>query len=463
VLHIAEDSVEFLEDSRIQELLNKYCKFMPVPIQFGTKDEYKTVPTGKKDKDGKEETKQEKYTVDNIINNPEPAWVKTPSNLKEEDYKAFYRELYPMNFEDPLFNIHLNVDYPFNLTGILYFPKLKNNMELPKDRIQLYCNQVFVTDSVEGIVPDFLTLLRGVIDSPDIPLNVSRSYLQADSNVKKISNHITKKVADKLYELFNNNREDFQKKWDDIKVFIEYGMLSEEKFYEKAVKFALYKDTDGNYYTMEELTEKLKPIQTDKDGQLVYLYTSNVDEQHAYIEEAKEKGYTVLLLDSQLTGHFVQHLEQKLEKSSFVRVDGDTIDKLIKKDEEIPSKLSEEDEKTLKPIFEAVVPKEKFTVQFESLSEKSNPVSVTRSEFMRRMQEMSQMGGGGMMMGNMPEMYNLVVNANHPLIGKILSEKDENKKKELSKQATDLALLSQNLLKGEELTQFIKRSINLIH
>ena len=463
VLHVADDSTEFLEENRIQELLSKYCKFMPVPIKFGTKDEYKTVPTGEKDEEGKEKTKEEKYTVDNLINNPEPAWVKAPSKLEEEDYKGFYKELYPLNFEDPLFHIHLNVDYPFNLTGILYFPKLKNTMELPKDRIQLYCNQVFVTDSVEGIVPDFLTLLRGVIDSPDIPLNVSRSYLQADGNVKKISNHITKKVADKLNELFNNDREEFEKKWDDIKVFIEYGMLSEEKFYDKANKFALYKDTEGNYYTIDELTEEVKKNQTNKDGQLIYLYTNDVTDQHAYIEEAKEKGYKVLIMDTALSGHLVQHLEQKLEKSSFARVDGDTIDNLIKKDEEIPSKLSEEEQKTLQPIFESIVPKEKFSVQFESLSETSNPVAITRSEFMRRMQEMNKVGGGGMMMGDLPETYNLVVNSNHPLIGKILSEKSEEKQKALTKQATDLALLSQNLLKGEELTQFIKRSINLIN
>ena len=461
-LHVAEDSTEFLEEARIQELLTKYCKFMPVSIQFGTKDEHKTVPTGEKDKDGKEVTKQETIKVDNIINNPEPAWIKTPANLKEEDYKSFYRELYPMNFEDPLFHIHLNVDYPFNLTGILYFPRLKNNVEAPKDRIQLYSNQVFVTDSVEGIVPDFLTLLRGVIDSPDIPLNVSRSYLQADGNVKKISNHITKKVADKLLELFNGNREEFEKKWDDIKIFIEYGMLSEDKFYDKAVKFGLYKDTDGKYYTMDEFTEAIKKAQTDKDKKLVYLYTSDQEEQHSFIEEAKEKGYKVLVMNTPLTGHLVQKLEQKLENVSFVRVDADTIDKLINKEEVQPSKLSDKDEEKLKPIFEAVVPKEKFHVQFESMSESSNPVTVTRSEFMRRMQEMNQMGGGGMFMGDMPETYNLVINSNHPLIGKILNEKDAKKQESLSKQATDLALLSQNLLKGQELTQFIKRSINLI-
>ena len=463
ILHVADDSTEFLEDQRIEGLLKKYCKFMQVPIKFGTKDEYKDVPTGKKDKDGKEETKSEKYTVDNIINNPEPAWTKSPSSLKDEDYNSFYRELYPMNFEDPLFHIHLNVDYPFNLTGILYFPKLQNTLEVQKDRIQLYSNQVFVTDTVEGIVPDFLTLLKGVLDSPDIPLNVSRSYLQSDSNVKKISNHIMKKVADKLEEMFKNNREDFEKKWDDIKIFMEYGMLSEEKFFERAEKFALYKSTDGEYMTFEELKKKIEKSQKNKDKNVVCLYSSNAEDQHAYIEAAKEKGYLVLLMDTPLTGHYLQKLEQHHEKFSFARVDADTIDKLIEKDEKIPSKLSEKEEESLKPVFEEVVNKEKFTVQFESLSEKDNPITITQPEFMRRMSDMNKIGGGGgMFMGNMPEMYNLVVNSNHPLVSKILNEKDEEKKKSLAKQAADLAMLSQNMLKGESLTKFIKRSIELI-
>ncbi|MEQ9062579.1 MAG: molecular chaperone HtpG [Vicingaceae bacterium] len=463
ILHIADDSTEFLEDSRIDGLLKKYCKFMQVPIKFGTKDEHKEVPTGKKDKDGKEETKSEKYTVDNIINNPEPAWTKSPASLKDEDYNNFYRELYPMNFEEPLFHIHLNVDYPFNLTGILYFPKLQNTLEVQKDRIQLYSNQVYVTDSVEGIVPDFLTLLKGVLDSPDIPLNVSRSYLQSDSNVKKISNHIMKKVADKLEEMFKDNREDFEKKWDDIRIFMEYGMLSEDKFFERAEKFALYKTTDSEYLTFEELKKKIDKTQKNKDKSVVCLYSNNIDDQHAYIEAAKDKGYQVLLMDTPLTAHFVQKLEQKHEKFTFARVDADTIDKLIEKDEKIPSKLSEKEEEALKPVFEGVVNKEKFSVQFESLSESDSPITITQPEFMRRMSDMNKVGGGGgMFMGNMPDIYNLVVNSNHPLVGKILQEKDEEKKKNLAKQAADLAMLSQNMLKGESLTKFIKRSIELI-
>lgn len=464
VLHIAEDSTEFLEESRITQLLTKYCKFMQVPIKFGTKELSKQVPTGEKDEDGKEKTEEEKYTVDNIINNPDPAWTKNPSDLKDEDYKAFYRELYPMNFEDPLFHIHLNVDYPFNLTGILYFPKLQNSMELQKDKIQLYSNQVFVTDSVEGIVPEFLTMLRGVLDSPDIPLNVSRSYLQADSNVKKISNHIMKKVSDKLEELFKYDRGDFEKKWDDIKVFIEYGILSEEKFLDRASKFALYKDTEGHMYTMEELTEKVKDSQKDKDNKVVYLYTNNAEAQHSYVRAANDKGYTVLVLDSPLSSHLVQRLEQNLENSTFARVDADTIDNLIKKDDVQPSKLSEQDEEQLKPIFESILPKEQFTVQFESMSETDIPLTITQPEFMRRMKDMSALGGSnGMMMGNLPDMFNLVVNGNHPLIGKILEEKDSDKQKEMTKQATDLAMLSQNMLKGADLASFIDRSYELIN
>jgi len=464
VLHIAEDSVEFLEDQRIESLLTKYCKFMQVPIKFGTKEEQKEVPTGKKDKEGKEETKTEKYTVDNIINNPEPAWTKSPSNLKDENYKDFYRELYPMNFEEPLFHIHLNIDYPFNLTGILYFPKLQNTLEVQKDRIQLYSNQVFVTDTVEGIVPDFLTLLKGVLDSPDIPLNVSRSYLQTDSNVKKISNHIMKKVADKLEELFESNREDFEKKWKDIKIFMEYGMLSEDKFYDRAEKFSLYKTTDNRFLTFEELSKEIEKKQANKDKKVVCLYTNNIEDQHAYIQGATDKGYTVILMDTPLSGHIVQKLEQKNDKITFARVDADTIDKLIEKDEKIPSKLSEKEEEQLKPVFEGVLPKEKFTVQFESMSETDAPMTITQPEFMRRMKDMNSVGGGGgaMFMGNMPEMYNLVVNSNHPLISTILNEKKEEKKKELVKQATDLAMLSQSMLKGEALTSFIKRSIELI-
>ena len=460
ILHIAEDSTEFLEDARINTLLNKYCKFMPVAIKFGQKSEWVENKEGKKDKDGNVE--KEEIKVDNIINNPSPAWTKAPSSLKEEDYKGFYRELYPMNFEEPLFHIHLNVDYPFNLTGILYFPKIKPNMEVQRDKIQLFSRQVFITDSVEGIVPDFLTLLHGVIDSPDIPLNVSRSYLQADGAVKKISSHIAKKVADKLEELFKNDREDFEKKWDDIKVFIEYGMLSDEKFFERAQKFALYKTTEGKYYTLEELKESIKPLQTDKDDKLVVLYTNDIEGQHAYIEAAKTKGYQVIVLDSPLTSHLVGKLEQFVEKSSFARIDADTVDKLINKDETIPSKLTDEQKEKLKPVIEEVVDKEKFTVQLESMNETDQPMTIVQPEFMRRMKDMSAMGGGMAMMGGMPDSYNLVVNVNHPIVSKMLSEKDADKQKQIVKQTADLALLSQNMLRGEELTNFIKRSIELI-
>ncbi len=452
ILHIADDSEEFLEQFRIQELLTKYCKFLPVEIKFGTKKETK--------KDGDKDVETE---VDNIINNPAPAWTKKPSELTDEDYKKFYRELYPMNFEDPLFHIHLNVDYPFNLTGILYFPKLSKSFEPPKDKIQLYSNQVFVTDSVENIVPDFLMLLRGIIDSPDIPLNVSRSYLQSDGNVKKIASHITKKVADKLEELFKKDRSDFESKWEDIKIFVQYGMLSEEKFYEKAQKFALLKNVDGKYFTLEEYAEHVKTLQTDKDKRVVYLYSSKVEEQHSFIESAKERGYDVLVMDSPIDSHYINQLESKLKDTSFVRVDADTVEKLIKKDDAQPSKLSEDEQKKLQPIIEGVVPKEKFTVAFESLSEKDAPMIITKPEFMRRMKDMSAMGGGGMnFYGSMPDMYNLIVNTNHPLIGKILNEKNEDKQKQLTKQAADLAMLSQGLLKGEEMTKFIKRSVELI-
>ena len=452
VLYIADDSEEFLEEFRIQELLTKYCKFLPVEIKFGTKKETK--------KEGDKETEVE---VDNIVNNPNPAWTKKPADLTDDDYKKFYHELYPMSFEDPLFHIHLNVDYPFNLTGILYFPKIKKSFETQKDKIQLYSNQVFVTDAVDNIVPDFLTLLRGVIDSPDIPLNVSRSYLQSDASVKKISGHITKKVADKLEELFKKDRTDFESKWEDIKIFVQYGMLSDDKFYEKAQKFALLKNSQGVYSTLEEYAEKVKATQTDKDKRVIYLYTTNVDEQHSFIETAKERGYDVLVFDSPIDAHYINHLESKLKDTSFVRVDADTIDKLIKKEEAQPSKLSEDEQKKLQPIVEGVVPKEKFTVVFESLSEKDSPMIITKPEFMRRMKDMSAMGGGGMSFyGSLPDMHNLVVNSNHPLVTKILNEKDEAKQKQLTKQAADLAMLSQGLLKGEELTKFIKRSVELI-
>ena len=456
ILHIDEDSKEFLDEARIKELLNKYNKFMPIPIKFGTKEE--TLPLAD---DAEEGAEAEKVTVDNIINNPSPAWTKQPSELKDEDYSNFYRELYPMQFEEPLFNIHLNVDYPFNLTGILYFPKLNNDLNLQKDKIQLYQNQVFVTDNVEGIVPEFLTLLRGVIDSPDIPLNVSRSYLQADGAVKKISNYITRKVADKLSSLFKKDRESFEQKWNDIKVVIEYGMLSEDKFFDKADKFALYPTVDGKYYTLEELKEATKANQTDKNDKLVILYASNVEEQHAYIEVAKEKGYQVVLLDSPIVSHLIQKLESSNEKLSFARVDGDAIENLIKKDEAAVSKLSDEEKEKLQPLIEAVVPKEKYTIQLEALSSNQLPFVLTQPEFMRRMKEMQQAGGNSMF-GQMPEMYNLVVNTNHPLVEQILNTKTEKKRTRLIQQTLDLARLSQNLLKGEELTNFIQRSVDLI-
>lgn len=461
VLHIADDCEEYLESFKIEGLLTKYCKFLPVEIKFGTKKD--RVTPEPKDGEKAEDVKTVEVEVDNIINNPSPAWTKKPADLKDEDYKSFYHELYPMQFEEPLFHIHLNVDFPFNLTGILYFPKLSNKLELPKDRIQLYSNQVFVTDNVENIVPDFLTLLRGVLDSPDIPLNVSRSYLQADGNVKKISSHITKKVADKLEELFKKERADFEKKWDDIKIFVQYGMISDEKFYERAVKFALLKTTDNKYYTFEEFENLVKPIQTDKDNKLVYLYANNVQEQHVYIDAAKSRGYEVLLMETMLDPHYINHMEGKLKDISFVRVDADTIDKIIKKDEPSISKISEDQQKQLQPIIEGAVSKDQFSVVFENLSEKDSPMLITRPEFMRRMKDMNQMGGGSMgFYGNMPDMYNLVVNSNHPLITKILDEPDTDKQQLYAKQAADLALLSQGLLKGESLTNFIKRSVELI-
>jgi molecular chaperone HtpG len=456
VLHIAEDSLDFLEESKIRQLLNKYNKFMPVPIKFGTKKEKKAYGVG-------EEEHMEDIEVDNIINNPNPAWTKQPADLNDDDYKQFYHELYPMQFEEPLFNIHLNVDYPFNLTGILYFPKLGQDMQVQKDKIQLYQNQVFVTDNVEGIVPEFLTMLKGVIDSPDIPLNVSRSYLQADGNVKKISNYITRKVADKLKTLFTENRADFEKKWNDIKIVLEYGMLSEAKFYEKAGSFILYPTVDGNFFTLDELKENLKDAQTDKDGKLVVLYAANKDAQHSYIDSAKAKGYEVLLLDSPIVSHLIQKLESDNENLTFVRVDSDHVDNLIRKDEEAISKLNDDEKDKLKSAVEEVVPKEAYTVQLEALDSSAAPFIITQPEFMRRMKEMSQLGGGGLYgMGNFPEMYNLVVNTNSDLAANILRTAEPAHREQLVKQALDLAKLSQNLLKGEELTAFVKRSFELI-
>ena len=458
ILHIDKDSKEFLEDSKISELLVKYNKFMPVPIKFGTKEE--NLPL---EKDAKEGDKPKTITVDNIINNPNPAWTKQPKELKDEDYKSFYRELYPMQFEEPLFNIHLNVDYPFNLTGILYFPKLTNDINIQKDKIQLYQNQVFVTDNVEGIVPEFLTLLRGVIDSPDIPLNVSRSYLQADGAVKKISAYITRKVADKLSNLFKNDREGFEKKWNDIKIVIEYGILSEEKFFEKSEKFALYPTVDDKYYTYEELFNKIKAKQTDKDDKLVILYASDKQTQHSYIQNAKNKGYEVLLLDSPIVSHLIQKLESSKDKIQFARVDSDHIDNLINKDENKVSKLNEEEKKELEELVKNIVNDEKFVIKLESMDSNENPFIITNPEFMRRMKEMQQSGGGGMFgAGNMPEMFNLVVNTNSDLISQIINTKTKKKQERLITQSLDLAKLSHGLLSGEELTNFIKRSFDII-
>jgi molecular chaperone HtpG len=455
VLYINEESIEFLEKTRISDILNKYCKFLPVPIVFGTKTEYIDSPEGEKDEDGK--VKRVATEVENQINNPEPAWTKAPIDLKQEDYDSFYRELYPMTFEQPLFHIHLNVDYPFNLTGILYFPKIKENVEVQRNKINLYSNQVFITDSVAEIVPEFLTLLHGVIDSPDIPLNVSRSYLQSDSNVKKISSHITKKVSDKLAEMFKNDRADFEAKWDDLQLFAQYGTLTDEKFAEKAKSFSLVKTTDGKYYTIEELKEKVAPIQTDKDNKVVFLYTPDAEEQFSMVKKAKERGYEILVLNGPLASHWISKMEQTFENVNFTRVDSDSLDNLIKKSEEIPSKLSKDEEEKVKGVFEGVVNKDKFTVQIQSMSSDEAPIIVTQPEFIRRMMEQQKMGGGGFY-GAFPEMYNLVVNANHETISSILS-KDESDQQESAKYLADLALLSQGMLKGEALDSFIERSL----
>jgi len=461
ILHISDDSIEFLEDSRISQILNKYCKFLPVEIKFGTKTEKIDDPKGKKDDDGNV-IKIDKVS-DNIVNNTKPAWTKTPSNLKEKHYKEFYRELYPMEFSDPLFHIHLNVDFPFNLTGILYFPKLKNNLEVQKNKINLYSNQVFITDNVENIVPEFLTLLHGVIDSPDIPLNVSRSYLQADGNVKKISSHITKKVADKLAQMFKKDRKDFEEKWDDVKVFIEYGMLTEQKFFDKANDFALYKNTENHYYTFSEFFEKVKEPQKNKDGKTIILYTNDKKEQHSFVKTATDKGYEVLELGGPLISHLISRLESTNTDVQFSRVDADIIDKLIEKEDTEVSKLSDKEKEKLQKMIEEQLDKEKFTVQIQNMSVSDSPVVITQSEFMRRMKEQQQLSGGGMQMfGAMPESFNLAVNSNHDIITKILSEKAKKKREDLIKQVLDLALLSQGMLKGEDLTGFISRSVSLI-
>ncbi len=459
VLFINEESKEFLEKGRIQGILDKYCKFLPIPVEFGTKTEYVDDPAGEKDENGK--VKRVSVDVPNQVNNVEPAWTKAPIDLTNEDYNSFYRELYPTTFESPLFHIHLNVDYPFNLTGILYFPRIKENIEVQRNKINLYSNQVFITDSVEEIVPEFLTLLHGVIDSPDIPLNVSRSYLQSDGNVKKISAHITKKVADKLAEMFKKDRADFESKWGDLQLFVQYGTLSDDKFADKAKSFALVKNTEGAFYSIEEFKEKVATLQTDKNEKVVMLYTNNVEEQFGFVQKAKGRGYEVLELDGPLAPHWIAKMEQSYENISFARVDADTLDKLIQKDEEIPSKLSKEDEEKLKPLFEGAINKDKFTVQFESMSSDDAPIIITQPEFIRRMMEQQKMGGGGFM-GAFPDMHNLMVNGNHPKIEAILKEKSKKSKEQKVKQLTDIALLSQGLLKGEELNKFIERSIELV-
>lgn len=460
ILTIDKENSDFLEDYRINELLTKYCKFLPVPIQFGMETVHEPIE-GEKDKDGNPKTKE--VQKPKIINNPNPLWKKAPSEATEEEYKAFYKELYPYTFEDPLFQIHLNVDYPFNLTGILYFPKVKKDYELQRNKIQLYSNQVFVTDSVEGIVPEFLTLLHGVIDSPDIPLNVSRSYLQSDQNVKKISSYITRKVADKLTEIFKNDRKGFEEKWDDIKIFIEYGMISEPKFYEKAEKFVLFKNTDGKYFTLDEYKKQIEKTQKDKDKKLVYLYATNHDEQYSYIQNAKERGYDVLMMDGVLDPHFINTLEQKLSDTVFARVDSNTIDKLIVKEDEAPSKLDDKQKEALKKAFERNIDSKQFEVSFENLSENDMPVTIIQNEFMRRMKDMEAIGGSPMMgMGSLPDTYNLVVNTNNPLVDKIVAEEDESKQDQLIRQIYDLARLSKNLLKGKELDEFVKRSVSMV-
>ncbi len=450
VLYIAEDSREFLEDHRIKSLLNKYCKFLPIPIQFGIKFQ------------SEEDKKEGKPQEPEIINNPAPAWTKTPTSLTDEDYKNFYRELYPMNFDEPLFWIHLNVDYPFNLTGILYFPKLKKNFEVQKDKIQLYSNQVFVTDNVGEIVPEYLTLLHGVIDSPDIPLNVSRSYLQSDGNVKKINQHISKKVSDKLQEIFNSDRKQFEEKWSDIGLFVKYGMISDEKFYERSNGFALFPTTESAFYTFAELKEKIAANQTDKDGNLVVLYTSDEEEQHSYIVQAKERGYEIVKMDTMIDNHFIQQLEMKNEKTQFKRVDADIVSNLIPKEEEAVSVLSKEQEEKLKTLFETTIEKSKADIELKALSPTDAPIVITRNEFMRRMMEMQKMGGGSpFMFGGMDEKLNLVINTNHPINAKLLEEDTSHQEKHI-KQLYDLALLSQNMLKGEALTNFVQRSFELI-
>lgn len=460
IMHIDEESKEFLQEHRILELLQKYCKFMPVAIRFGQESVWEDSET---EKDENDKPKRVERKKDRIINDTNPLWKQKPADLKDEDYNAFFHKLYPMNFDEPLFHIHLNVDYPFNLTGVLYFPKVKKNIDPHRDRIQLYCNQVFVTDSVEGVVPEYMMLLRGVLDSPDIPLNVSRSYLQADGNVKKISSHISKKVAEKLEQMYKDDRDSFLKKWDDLSIFIKYGMISDDKFYERMNRVCQLKNVDGDYFTFEEYKAKVESNQTDKDKKLVYLYAQNVENQYPYIQAAKDKSYDVLLMDGILDSHFIQALEQKFTDVRFVRIDSDTIEKLIPKDEVVPSKLSDEECKKVKEMVEMIFDKEKFTIQTESMEQSAQPFTITQNEFMRRMKEMSEMGGGmASFYGEMPEHYNLVVNTNHEIISQVLNESDTEKRVNILNQLKDLALLQQGLLKGEALDSFIKRSVQII-
>ena len=468
-----DDLQEFVNEDKLVELLNKYCRFLPVPIRCGTKTEWRKPEDkgkndnadnqdNKKDNDKKEEPKEEAVQVPRIINDTEPICQKQPSTLSDEDYQNFYRKLYPMSFEEPMFHIHLNVDYPFNLTGVLYFPKIKNQLDLKKNRVQLYCNQVFITDELEGIVPDFMNLLHGVIDSPDIPLNVSRSYLQSDNNVKKISTYISKKVAEKLEQMFKENREEFEKKWDDLSIFLEYGSLTDEKFYDKIKDFYLLKNTEGKYFTIEEYRNMVSALQTDKNGNIVMLYAANADDQHVYIANAKEKGYDVLLMTGFLDTHFINMLEQKLEKVRFTRVDANVVDKLIEKEDDTHvSKLSDDQQKQLKEYFEKQVNAQLFTPEVASLSETDLPVTVTQNEFMRRFKDMEKVSGQQGFYGGFDH-YNLVINGNHPLATRILDEKDDDKRTKLVQQMIDLAMLSQNILTGEKLSEFVKRSYELL-
>ena len=453
ILHISDDAKEFLDEIRILNLLKKYGKFLPVPVRFGNEKKWEK-PEG--------EEKEKEIEVPRIINNTKPLWKQNPSELKDEDYDKFYRELYPYSFDQPLFHIHINIEYPFQLTGILYFPKAKERIEVQKDKIQLYCNQVFITDNVEGIVPEFLMLLHGVIDSPDIPLNVSRSYLQSDANVKKISAHITKKVADKLEEMFKNDRADFEKKWDDIRTFMQYGVLTDEKFFERAEKFMLLKNTEGNYFTIDEYEKKIETLQKDKNGTLVHLYATNMEEQYAPCQEAKAKGYDVLLLDGILDVHFINFLEQKKEKISFARIDADVMDKLIQKEEALPSKFSEEEQKKIKELFEKQVSADKFTVILENMQENDLPIYITKPEFMRRWSDMQKISGQPAFYGMGEEKCNLAVNANHPVMASLLADSDEAHVQAVCSQLIDLALLSQQMLKGEALSKFIERSVGMI-